>query len=347
MVVVLLVAGSVSAGGQPTGESYDGQYVSLDATETSVTEYAVGGEVVASSIQAQSAAQLGEDTNLSVLTNLEGGVFDDQQVGDTTATMTTATAQLQAHDNPRGVFTIQPIEEPQYARIGLPEGAETVEEGNGTVTYRTGNGVLVAVLLVGDGEIAVEEGNVVARIAPESQLVVRVSTNGDEEAFAGENRLVADGVALGELYVLERDPDVVVDTVAYDQGTTLRGSRAAESAVEAVVERQAQDGGAVVVGASEGVLPDDPNVTVDGEPAERADYDDLAEAVGGNRSRFAVAEGDATAVTVAINEFPGSSRRIVVSPAAADDEQDGSVLRTGFAALAAVVVGSARTAIER
>lgn len=338
VVLALLVAGCAPAGGQATDEAYDGRYVSLDATDSAVIEYALGGDVVAASIRAGSAERLG-DANLSELTNLEGGVFDDRQVGETTATLTTPTAQLQAHDNPRGVFTIQPTDEPQYARIELPRGAEVSDEGNGTVTYLTAEGTAVSVLLVGDGEIAVEDGNVLARLAPESRLVMRASPNGEDEDFAGQNRLVADGLALGEVYVIERDPDVVTDTVVYDPGVTIEGARADESAIRALVERGASEGGVVIAGASDSILPADGlNATVDDEPAEEVDtYDGLADAVGGDRSRFLVPEPDVTDVTtavVAINEFPDSSRRIVVSAADGDDgggqqdDENGRVSRT-------------------
>lgn len=332
VVLVLLVAGCAPAGGQVTVEPYDGRYVSLDLTDSAVVEYALGGDAVAASIRAESAERLGTDADLSNLTNLEGGVFDDQQVGETAATMTTPTAQLQAHDNPYGVFTIQPMDEPQYVRIELPRGAEVSDEDNDTVTYRTGNGTAVSLLLVGEGEVAVEEDNVLARLASESQLVLRVSPNGEDEDFAGQNQLVADGRVLGEVYVIERDPDVVTDTVVYDPGTTVEGSQADESSIDVLVERQVSDGGVVIAGASDSIVPaGEVNVTVDGEPAERADsYDELANALGGDRSRFVVAGPDVTDVTsvaVAIDEFPDSSQRIVVSngPATADgeDQQDG------------------------
>lgn len=341
-MVVLVVAGA-PVGGQATVEPYDGLYVSLDLDDNAVTGYAVGDQVVAASIHASSAGQPGAgDANLSNLTNLEGEAFDDQQVGETTATMSTPTAQLQAHDNPRGIFTVRPTAEPQYVRIELPDGAETVEEDNGTVTYRTDEGVAASVVVVGDGEVTIEEGNVLARLVSESQLVMRTAPDGPSEEFTGQNELVADGLALAEVYVVERDPDVVTDTVVYDRGTTVTGSRSAESAIAVTVERGASDGGVVIAAASRSIVPaEGVNVTVDDESIERADgYDELGDAVENDRLQFALTEGsaiDATSVAVAVGEFPDSSRRIGVSSGPPADGGGGNGGQSELGAPAAVI----------
>lgn len=333
LITVLVTAGAVPiAFGQAVeeGEGYDGTHLSLEIDDRAVTNYAVGDERVAASIRMQAVADVTNgsegDLELSGVSNLGGAAIQSEQEGEADMTVMTPTAQLVAHDNPRGVFVVQP-DEPQYVQIDLASEAEVTDETDSAITVTTENGTEGTFFLIGDGDLTVNQNDsVVSRVEDDSRLVFRAYPGGKSDDHERQERLIRNEQAIADVYVMGSGVDSTVDTVAYATGASVTGEQADPEGVQVNVDYPDGEGGIVMTSISTDIVAADGLVVAvdDEELAAAASYDELESAVGGDRSQYLVAEGSggeaSTDVLVAVDEFSG---RTTIGIRSAGEDADG------------------------
>lgn len=334
--MVLVVTASVApvamgqSSGQASGEAYAGTHVSFDTSERAVTDYAVHEETMLDSVKVESRSSVEDGGlvdlggSLSAVTRIEGSALGLEAESETEARVEAdGGATLTAHDNGHGVLVVASGNQSDYVVANVSEGANASAESDSRVSVTSENGTQGTFLVVGDGNVTVnDDGDVTAQLGEDGRLVFRAYPDGKDDADDQHEALIADGTAKAETYVMagENGSETVVDTVSYDDNTTLSANQTAEGAVEVTVNRTTHDGAVVITSVSERALDatDDLQVSVDGRAAvEAATYTQLESAVGSDRSRYLVESGgsaDANAdVLVAVNHF--SERTISVQSA--------------------------------
>ncbi len=329
---------------QASGEAYAGTHVSFDAGERAVTDYAVDGETMLTSLKVQSASETGSGglvdlgASLSAVTRIEGAGLS---LGATTATEARvragaegdAGATITAHDNGNGVLVVAAGDESDYAVANLSADAEASAESDARVEVTTANGTEGTFLVVGEGNVTVnDDGDVSADLGENGRLVFRAYPDGRDDGDEKQETLIAEGEARAEAHVMvesasddaDETGQVVVDTVSYGANTTVEAAETAEGTVALTVNRTTHEGTVLVTSVSERALnaTEDLEVRVDGEAAvEARTYTQLESAVGSDRSRYVVESAggaDASAdVLVAVNHF---SERTVSMQSASEDE---------------------------
>jgi len=339
--------------------TYAGTYVSFDADERAVTDYAVRGEEmldsvsVASEQSVESGGRVDFEAGLSAVTEIEGAGLDLSATSRTEATVAAETgATLTAHDNPRGLLVVAASEESDrssqqsnrtnqsnYVVADLAAGANATADGDSQVEVTTENGTAGTFLVVGSGEATVsDEGDVTARLGDGGLLVFRAYPDGKDDGDEKQEALIAEGTATAEAYVMVENTTTVVDTVSYGANTTVETTETAVGEVTLTVSRTTDEGTVLLTSISERALAtDDLDVAVDGEAAvEARTYTQLRSAIGSDRSRYVVeragdarsGSADASAdVLVAVNHF--SERRVSIASASAGEPATGGEETTG------------------
>lgn len=335
-LTVLLVLASVAPATAAGSEAYTGTHVSFGTSANAVTDYTVDGETMLSTVQVQSASEaegsgvVDAGASLSAVTSVEGAGVSMAAESETSATVDVdGSASMDAHDNGNGVLVVRAGGESQYVQAELDEGAEADAESDGRVTVTTADGVEGTFVVVGEGEVTVnDEGDVVAKLGEDGNLVFRAYPDGKSDDDEEQERLIADGQAVGEVHVMAENGEAVADAVAYGSDTAIEAEQAAEGTVTVTVDRAAHEGQVVITTVSESVLDakDDLSVQVDGEAAaEASSYSELQGAIGSDQSKYLVrqssaAEGSAQ-VLVAVNHF--SERTITMSESDSGTATDG------------------------
>ncbi len=364
------VAGGVAAAGSTDtattrqASEYAGTYVSFDAGERAVTDYAVRGEEMLDSVRVASERSVENgsladlDAGLSAVTEIEGAGLDFSATSRTEATVAAETgATLTAHDNPRGLFVVAGSDESNqsnrssqqsnrsnqsnYVVADLAAGANATADGDSRVEVTTENGTEATFLVVGAGEATVtDEGDVTARLGEGGLLVFRAYPDGKDDRDEKQEALIAEGTATAEAYVMVENTTTVVDTVSYGANTTVETTETAVGEVTVAVSRTTDEGTILLTSVSERALAAaDLEVAVDGEAAAEArTYTQLKSALGSDRSRYVVertidagkasASADASAdVLIAVNRF--SERTVSIASASASEPTTGSKEATG------------------
>lgn len=326
LVALLVVSSAAPALGSDAGargETYAGTHVSFTTSGDAVTDYRVDGERLLVGVETESNAHYEQRTGASLglelgaVSDLDGSAVEFESRTETRATVTTESgATLAAHDTPTGVLVVRSGERSQLvqATLGADADAEVVDDSRVVVT--NANGSRGAFVVTGNGSVAVdEEGDVVADLGPSARLVFRSYVNETRDADARvQERLVANGTAVAEVYVSGE----AVDVVRYDGDTSVSVESDGDETLTVTVNRSVHDGAVIVTRVSEEALaaPENLSVRVDGEAAARASsYSDLAAATrGGDTSRYLLrhssrTEGAAT-VLVGVNHF--STRRLSI-----------------------------------
>ena len=339
VVVVVLVAvapASAGASGTTAAAAYTGSHVSFETSGSAVTDYAVDGEAVLSSVKVQSASSaegsglVSAGADLSTVTSLEGAGLSLSAKTETSATVEAeSSASMTAHDNGHGILVVESGGEEQYVKADLGSGAQAEADGDSRVTVTTGDGVKGTFIVVGDGQVTVnEEGDVAAKLGEDGKLVFRAYPDGKSDDDAAQERLIADGRAAAEVHVMRQDGETVTDTVTYGSETTVEAQQSAEGRVDVTVDRAKHEGQVVITTVSESMLDSsgDLSVEVDGRAAARASsYSELESAIGSDQSKYMVeqssaAEGRAE-VLVAVNHF--SERTVTMSDSDGSSSSDG------------------------
>jgi PGF-CTERM protein len=316
---------------QSSGQAYAGTHVSFDASQRAVTDYAVHGETMLDSVKvesqssAESSGPVSVGASLSAVTQLDGAGLN---VGATTRTEARVRAEngatIAAHDNGRGILVVEPGDQSDYVVANLSAGASAAAESDSQVEVTTANGTNGTFLVVGEGNVTVnDDGDVSAHLGEDGRLAFRAYPDGKDDGDDQQERLIADGRAKAEAYVMADGGETVVDTVSYGANTTVETAASAEGAVNVTVNRTTHEGTILLTSVSDEALNATENLTVsvDGEAAvEAAAYSQLESAIGSEQSRYVVeGGGEASAgadVLVAVNHF--SERTVTMSSSDAD-----------------------------
>jgi PGF-CTERM protein len=361
-------SGQQAIGQQASGQAYAGTHVSLNASERAVADYAVHGETMLDSVAVESQSSV-EDGGLvdvgasvSAVTQIEGaGVALDATTETEARIEADNGATVTAHDNGHGILVVESGDQSDYVVANLSAGASASAESDSQVEVTTENGTEGTFIVVGEGNATVnDDGDVTAHLGEDGRLVFRAYPEGKDDNDDEQERLIADGDAKAEAYVMaaseradgnetgnesegdagnetetgdENDSEngtegdgeqMVVDTVSYDDNTTVETAESAEGEVAFTVNRTTHEGTILVTSVSEEALnaSEDLTVQVDGEAAvEAATYSQLRSAIGSEQSRYTVesaGSGSASAdVLVAVNNF---SERTVSMQSETGDE---------------------------
>jgi PGF-CTERM protein len=332
----------LSSTSETRAQGYAGTHTSFEASNNAVVDYAVDGETVMESVkiqsksQAQSQGGIDVGTQLSAVTDFTGAALSVDAKTETSATVTTDSgAQLQAHDNPRGILVIRSGDEAQYVAINVSASSRTESESGQRVVVTTEDGTRGTFIVVGDGEVTVNErGNVTADLGENSQLVFRSYADGRDDEDTQQEQLIANGTAAAEVYVMQKSEgssETVADVVQYGEDTSIEVTQQSEGTVKMTAERSEHQGKIIITSVSDAVISstEDMEVTVDGEAAARASsYSALESATNnGDTSKFLVRQqssADASAdVLVAVNHF--STREITIEERSSENSgSDGS-----------------------
>jgi PGF-CTERM protein len=350
---------------QAEGESYSGAFVEFETTGAAVSDYAVDGSVVVESVTAQSASETEGDLGAGVdaVTSVNGSVVGVDSSGAAGATVTTESgAEMEAHDNERGVLQVHANGESQVVEASVS--GESESESDGRVVVSNDDGSQGAFVVVGDGEVTTnEDGDVVAQIDGDGRLVYRQYNEGRTDEDETQEQLIQDGTATAEVYVngaaksgSEAEGEAT-SVVEYGQDTSVEVQERSESQVNMTVERTESQGKVVITTVSESAVENAENleVYVDGEAAARADsYGEVRSATqDGNQSRYLVRQDSSaeasTDVVVGVNHF--SERNVSIQSDGETGGDDGDGLSgadgPGFGALAALAALAAALVAAR
>ena len=393
LVVSLVGAAAAPAAAQSTdaeGEAYAGSHVQFTTTGSAVSNYAVGDAVIVenmsvqSSEEARSQAGIGADAGLSTATEFSGAGLQLASQTSLSATVSVESgAEMQAHDNSRGIFQVRANDGAQMVHANLSSDSEAESESDERVVVTKGDGSQGTFIVVGDGEVVVnEEGNVTAEVEEGSQLVYRQYDDGERsENDRQQEQMIQNGTATAEVYVQESAETgedagaATTSVVEYGQDTAIEVQSQSREEVNMTVERTQSQGKVVLTSVSESAFDnaEDIEVYVDGEAAAQADSYSAVEqsAMEGDEPRYYVAQSSSaeatTNVAIGIDHF--SERAVSMQSAQEDtstatesdaatetDSADGSDTATeetsgdgaGFGALAALAaLGSALVAARR
>ena len=324
--------------------AYAGTHVSFDADERAVTNYSVGGETMLDSLRTESRSQaesridvgVGGQASLSNLADIRGAAVSLSATARTGATVDAGgSATIEAHDTERGVLVVSPADEEQVVAVNVSDNVDAHAVSNSQVIVE-GEDSTGAFILVGDGNVSVtDDGQVVANASDDAKLTFRAYGEGertdDEQA---KERMIANGTAVAEVTVMDRDGETVADTVSYSEDTTVEAAKSGAATTEVTVDRAAHEGKVVLTSVSGAAAENAEalSVTVDGEAAVQAEsYSELRSAIGSEESRYMVrqtgsAEGSAD-VLVGVNHF--SERTISISDGETTDGDDSTTSDDG------------------
>ncbi|MXV63056.1 PGF-CTERM sorting domain-containing protein [Natronorubrum sp. JWXQ-INN-674] len=322
-------------------EAYAGAHIAFDVESNAIADYQIGGEETFSSVAVQSQSEteteagLGADVDLETMTTLEAADLSLAAQSRTNAQVEAQSgATLSAHDTERGTLVVESGGEDQYVKAELGAGATASDDGD-RVRVET-DGHEGTFIVVGDGEVTVNsEGDVTADLEADSTLAFRAYADGERDENAEyEESLIADGNAAVEVHVDQRDGEAVADVATYGQETSAAVSQETQNRVDVTVDRAVHEGTVVVTTVSEEAVGsvEDLEVRVDGEAAaEAASQTELEGAIGGDESRYLVAQqADASAeatLYIAINHF--SERTATIDGSDDGDETSGDTDAAG------------------
>jgi PGF-CTERM protein len=318
--VLLVTAGAAPATvGAQQASTYEGAHLAFTAQGDALTDYRVDGTTFFDSVTVQSKQAAEREGLVSVGTNVGSvaSLAGSQLTVDsrTTASATVSAesgATIHAHDNTHGIAVVESGDRSQYVLLNVSEGTEARYEGDAMVTVETESGAEAVAFVVGEGTIGVnDQGNVAARVGDDGTLAVRTYDRARGTDDRNQERLIANAVATGEVYVMQQDGEQVVDTVTYGPNTSVEVTEQGSETVEFVVDRPTADGTVLFASVSKGAFAaaDSLSVVVDGEvAAEAATYDELAIAAdGGQTSKYLVQQSSnreaTTEVGIGVNHF--------------------------------------------
>jgi PGF-CTERM protein len=379
------VAAAATTSQQGSAGAQSGTHVSFQATDNAIVDYTVDGRTLVEEMSVQSTSEarasagaevgLSGDAGfaaagLSIANSIEAGA-------STSATIESESgAEIEAHDNDRGIMVVRASGESHLARFNSSDGSEAEQESEKRAVIQDDEGDAAAtVIVVGDGNVTVsEDGNVTAMAASDGRVVYRQYEGERSDSEEQQERMIANGTAVAEVYVgsaadaaadgddgddtptatpteepSEEAQERSADVVRYSEDTTVEVTEQSATTVNATVERSQREGKVVIMSVSDAAFEsaEDAQVFVDGEAAAQADsYSEVESAASdGDESAYLVrSSGSAEAstdVVVGINHF--SARDVSMqSDSGSDGGSTASDGQPGFGAgLAVVALGGA------
>jgi len=378
LVVSLVGAAAAPAAATQSGEAYSGSHVEFQTQNSAVTGYAVNDAVIVenvsvqSSEEARSQAGIGADAGLSTATEFSGAGLQLASQTSLSATVSVESgAEMQAHDNSRGIFQVRADDGAQMVHANLSSDSEAESESDERVVVTKEDGSQGTFIVVGDGEVVVnEEGNVTAEVEEGSQLVYRQYDDGERsEDDEQKEQMIQNGTATAEVYVesaaesgqdsaedgSDEGEEAAASVVEYGQDTTVEVTSRSENTINMTAERSQSEGKVVLATVSDEAFSsaEDVEVLVDGEAAAQADsYSEVEQAAqGGDNSAYYVSQSSSaeasTDVAIGVNHF--SERDVSMQSDGSGD--DGGMTGgdgAGFGVFAAVAaLGAALLATRR
>ncbi|WP_178915863.1 hypothetical protein [Natronomonas gomsonensis] len=388
LVVSLVGAAAAPAAATQEGEAYSGSHVEFQTQNSAVAGYAVNDAIIVenvsvqSSEEARSQAGLGADAGLSTATEFSGAGLQLASQTSLSATVSVESgAEMQAHDNSRGIFQVRANDGAQMVHANLSSDAEAESESDERVVVTKEDGSQGTFIVVGDGEVVVnEEGNVTAEVEEGSQLVYRQYDDGERsDDDEQQERMIQNGTATAEVFVesaaesgqdsaddgedsaedgSDEGEEAAASVVEYGQATTVEVTSRSENTINMTAERSQSEGKVVLATVSDEAFSsaEDVEVLVDGEAAAQADsYSEVEQAAqGGDNSAYYVSQSSsaeafrATDVAIGVNHF---SERDVSMQSDGGSGDDGGMTGgdgAGFGVFAAVAaLGAALLATRR
>jgi len=345
LMLVVSVAGAAATPAvsqQAEGEAYSGAFVQFETNDSAVADYAVDGAVVIENVTAQSASEtdvgVGVDVGASTVADIQGSSIESRSQASATASVAFESgAEMEAHDNERGVVQFTASDGSQVVQANVSGEAES--ESDERVVVSKDDGTQGVFIVVGEGNVtASEEGRVTAGVEEGSQLVYRQYDEERSEEDETQERMIQNGTATAEVYVheaAESGSDAESDAtsvVEYGEDTTVEVQERSESRIDMTVERSESQGKVVIATVSEAAFDgaEDVEVFVDGEAAAQADsYSEVEQsATEGDEPRYYVSQSSSaeatTDVVVGIDHF--SERQVSMqsgTPTPTDDSTNG------------------------
>lgn len=394
VTLVVSVAGTPVAAAattqQTSGQAQSGTFVSFQASDDAVTNYSVNGRTLVERLNVQSAsearAQAGADIGLSDGVGFSGAglsIANSLDAGaSTSATIESSSgAEIVAHDNDRGIMVVSANGESHVARFDGSEDAEAEQESEKRAVIEGDDGGAATVIVVGEGNVSVsEDGNVTAMTEEDGTVVYRQYEDERSDSEAAQERMIANGTAVAEVYVgtaadatsddgddtptatptdepSDEAAERSADVVRYSEDTTVEVTERSATTVNATVDRAESEGKVVIMSVSETAFEnaDDASVFVDGEAAAEAEsYGEVESATNdGETSTYLVRSSSSaeasTDVVVGINHFSERAVSMQSDDDGSDGESTASGGQPGFGAGLAVValVGAALFARHR
>ncbi|MUV88390.1 hypothetical protein GJ631_17985 [Natronomonas sp. CBA1123] len=386
LVVSLVGAAAAPAAATQSGEAYSGTHVEFQTQNSAVTGYAVNDAVIVenvsvqSSEEARSQAGIGADAGLSTATEFSGAGLQLASQTSLSATVSVESgAEMQAHDNSRGIFQVRANDGAQMVHANLSSDSEAESESDERVVVTKEDGSQGTFIVVGDGEVVVnEEGNVTAEVEEGSQLVYRQYDDGERsEDDEQKEQMIQNGTATAEVFVesaaesgqdsaddgedsaedgSDEGEEAAASVVEYGQDTTVEVQSRSENTINMTAERSQSEGKVVLATISNEAFSnaEDVEVFVDGEAAAQADsYSEVEQAAqGGDNSAYYVSQSSSaeasTDVAIGVNHF---SERDVSMQSDGGSGDDGGMTGgdgAGFGVFAAVAaLGAALLATRR
>ncbi|TSD14581.1 hypothetical protein DP107_06235 [Haloglomus irregulare] len=392
-LVVSVVGTPVAAAAttqQTSGQAQSGTFISFQASENAVTNYSVNGRTLVERMNVQSAsearAQAGADIGLSDGVGFSGAglrIANSLDAGaSTSATIESSSgAEIVAHDNDRGIMVVSANGESHVARFDGSEGAEAEQESEKRAVIEGDDGGAATVIVIGEGNVSVSEGgNVTAMIEEDGTVVYRQYEDGRSDSEAAQERMIANGTAVAEVYVgtaadatsddggdtptvtptdepSDEAAERSADVVRYSEDTTVEVTERSATTVNATVDRAESEGKVVIMSVSETAFEnaDAAAVFVDGEAAAEAESYGAVESAtnDGETSKYLVRSSSGAAastdVVVGINHFSEREVSMQSGDGGSDGGSTASGGQPGFGAGLAVValVGAALFARHR
>jgi hypothetical protein len=354
--MVSMAAVPAAATQQADGEAYSGANIEFETTGNAVADYAVDGDVIVENVTVQSASEAdsGVDAGLESTTDIDAaGLEIDSQARASATISSESGAEMEAHDNHRGVMQVRADGGSQVVNVNVSGEAES--ESDERVVVTKDDGSQGTFIVVGDGEVVVnEEGEVNAEIEQGSQLVYRQYDGERSDDDERTEKMIANGTATAEVYVQQSQDggeETVADAVEYGEDTSVEVKSTSENRINMTVDRAESDGKVIITSVSEAAFEnaEDLTVTVDGEAAAEADsYSEVRQsAAEGDEPRYYVSQSSSaeatTDVAIGIDHF--STRNVEMQSAGGDDGGDGGMTDgdgAGFGPIVALlaVVGS-------
>jgi len=318
LLVVSMAAPAAVTPAAADEHEYDGKHVSFDIKPNGIAEYSVNNETLFSSVKTRAASEpavdVGAGVDASAIAGFEGAGIEATSTTTAAARFRTENgAQVAAHDTERGHLTIHATEQRTLVQINMSDPVGTTPEGS--VIVVGGATQVGSVFVVGEGNLSItEEGNIVADLPRGSGLVFR--SNGDNRTTQDQatERLIERGSAAGEVYVSQRNGEVVADTVQYDTDISVEVAQYEDGFVEVGVNRTTEQGTIVIMEVSKKLIedPGDTAVRVSGTKATRVDtHAELRRSLGKGEPTYKVSRattGQANAaILVAIDSFSGQT----------------------------------------
>jgi PGF-CTERM protein len=316
---------------QGQAEAHSGTHVSFETTSNAIVDYQVNGDQVVERMRVQSTSQAEASGGVGLTGDAEftgaGLSIASGLQASTSATLTADSgAEITAHDNDRGIVVIRSNGEGHVAQFNGSDDSDAEKADDDRAVITNGNGT-ATVIVIGDGNVSVsDDGNVTATAGQDGRIVYRQYAEERSEADKQQERMIANGTAVAEVYVQaaaesaggmddgddsdetatatptatetpttapgEAAAERSADVVRYSEDTTVEVTEQSANTFNATVERSQSEGKVVIMSVQDAAFEnaEDAELYVDGEAAaEASSYSEVRSATNnGSTSKYLV-----------------------------------------------------------